>query len=248
MPTPIKIPATVEEVICHNSTVKSFVLKPKRPAPRFRPGQFLHLALDTYDPSSHWPESRVFSIANSPTRSDTLRVTFAIKGKFTRRMFDEVRPKDTVWLKLPFGSFTFADNEKPIVLVAGGTGITPFLSFLEFAMDEQMNNPIDLWYGVRGQGHLIFTEILDECARKLRNFRCRYFLEEAPGRALPAARAERDCLFTGMLDIDKIYRLTERPEASVFYLSGPPLMIQTFRKKLLRRGVGEANIRVDDWE
>ena len=66
MSTPVKLPAEVENIIHHTDGVKSFIMKPLKPCPNFKPGQFLHLAIDEYDPSFHWPESRVFSIANSP--------------------------------------------------------------------------------------------------------------------------------------------------------------------------------------
>ena len=69
MPTPVKLPATVQEIITHGDDVFSLRLAPQRQIPPYLPGQFLHLALDAYDPSSHWPESRVFSIATSPTRA-----------------------------------------------------------------------------------------------------------------------------------------------------------------------------------
>jgi len=94
MPTPIKLPAEIENIIYHAVGVKSFIIEPLRPCPNFRPGQFLHLAIDEYDPSFHWPESRVFSIASAPTRRDKLRITFSVKGKFTQRMYEDVKIGD----------------------------------------------------------------------------------------------------------------------------------------------------------
>ncbi len=242
MPTPLKISATVESVIQHTDDVKTFILRPRRQVPKFKPGQFLHLALDSYDPSSHWPESRVFSIANSPTRSQALRITFAAKGKFTRRMFDDVRENRAVWLKLPFGSFTCSADDAHIVMIAGGTGITPFISFLEYAMDNRTDTAIDLWYGVRSEERIIFESVIEECQGKLANFRCGLFIEDPPRRR-PASDS-----FGGMLDLDKILEKTERPKDAVFYLSGPPQMIQAFEKGLGREGIAEENIRVDAWE
>ena len=110
-------------------------MAPLEKCPSFKPGQFLHLAIDNYDPGFHWPESRVFSVASSPTRLETIRITFSVKGKYTKRMFTEVEEGDIVWLKLPYGSFTFTKH-KSLIFVAGGTGITPFLSFLEYAIDN----------------------------------------------------------------------------------------------------------------
>lgn len=109
MSIPVKIPAKVIFVTKHTSDVCSYVLKPEKICPKFRPGQFLHLAIDTYDPSYPWPESRVFSIANSPTRKETIKITFAVKGRFTKRMYNELKEGDIIWLKLPYGDFTFND-------------------------------------------------------------------------------------------------------------------------------------------
>jgi len=113
----VKIPAIVEKVIKHTDNVCSYVMIAQKRCPRFKPGQFLHLSIDSYDPSFQWPESRVFSIASSPTKRDRLKITFAIKGKYTKRMFDEIKVNDIVWLKLPYGYFVIEKKSPEIILL-----------------------------------------------------------------------------------------------------------------------------------
>lgn len=234
----VKIPAIVEKVNKHTSDVCSYVFKPKRRCPRFKPGQFLHLAIDPYDPSFQWPESRVFSIANSPTRREKIKITFAVKGKFTKRMYDEIKESDTVWLKLPYGDFTFDENDKDIVLIAGGTGITPFLSFLEYAIDNKISSKIKLYYGVRSKELLLFEELISECDNCLPNFNKSIYLE-----------SERDLKFRyGRLNIEQILNETENKENTIFYLSGPVEMVNNFKAYLKDNSINEPQIRIDKWE
>ena len=75
------------------------------PRPRWKPGQFLHLALDPYDPSGHWPESRCFTMASGSLEKEFVRLTIAAKGTFTRRILAELQPGRKVWMKAPYGDF-----------------------------------------------------------------------------------------------------------------------------------------------
>ena len=77
----------------HGERVYTLALRPERPVPRFRAGQFLHLALDPYDPTGFWPESRVFSIASPPAQRDSVRITYAVHGG-SRRAWRAISPKD----------------------------------------------------------------------------------------------------------------------------------------------------------
>ena len=236
----VKIPATVEKVNKHTNKVCSYIFKPERRCPRFKPGHFLHLAIDTYDPSFQWPESRVFSIANSPTRRDKIKITFAIKGKFTKRMYNEIKEGDTIWLKLPYGYFTFDENDKNIVLIAGGTGITPFLSFLEFAIDNKINSKIKLYYGVQSKELFLFEELISECENSLPNFNKSIYLEKKNNI--------NDKFRKGRLNINQIFNETDNKEKTIFYLSGPVEMVNNFKAYLANSGIHESQIRIDKWE
>lgn len=242
MPTPIKLPAKVETIIQHNEDIKSFIMSPLKRYPKFKPGQFLHLAIDEYDPSFHWPESRVFSIANSPARRDKLRITFSVKGDFTKRMYGEVKMGDILWLKLPYGNFSFPDGGTETVLIAGGTGITPFVSFLEYAIDNEIDTNIRLYYGVRSPEYLIFDSLLHECERVLRNFKCHIFIETN------ANINTFDIISKGMLSIQTILSDTAGNGNAIYYLSGPRQMILSFREKLSEKGIPENLIMIDEWE
>jgi ferredoxin-NADP reductase len=234
----IKTLAVIQNVKKHSESVVSYEMVPEKTGFRFRPGQYLHLALDEYDPSRPWPESRVFSIANSPTRINLIKIAVSIKGSFTRRMYDRLKKSDQVWIKLPYGSFSFDSFSSEIVLVAGGTGITPFISFIEYAVDKNFSSTIKLFYGFRHPGLCIFDDIIQESEKRLSSFKKYYFIEE-PGNW--------KCI-KGKLDIDTIMRLTGDINTAQFYFSGPPEMVFTFKDTLHKAGVSLNHIHIDDWE
>ncbi len=100
-----KLACEVRSVTDHGERVYTVELEPSMPVPRFKPGQFMHLALDPYEPGGFWPDSRVFSIASSPGERHRLTITYAVKGVFTTRMERELAPGVPVWAKLPYGEF-----------------------------------------------------------------------------------------------------------------------------------------------
>src|SRR5262245_23694219 len=118
MSTTRKINAVVRRIIDHGDHVYTVDMTTSSRVPPFRPGQFLHLALDEFDPSSFWPESRVFSIASSPTERNMLTICYAVKGRFTTRMERELCEGRSVSLKLPYGDFVI-NQKRETMLLAG---------------------------------------------------------------------------------------------------------------------------------
>jgi len=89
MATAQKLRCLVNKITDHGDHVYTVDLAPERQLPRFKPGQFLHLTLDDYDPSGFWPDSRVFSIAGSPAQRDHLKIAYSVRGRYTARMENE---------------------------------------------------------------------------------------------------------------------------------------------------------------
>lgn len=236
MAAPIKIEAELINRIDHSDKVLEFHFKPKGRFPKFKAGQFLHLALDEYDPSFEWPESRVFSIASGSRNQEFIRIVVSVKGSFTKKMKDELFIGREVWLKLPYGDFIINDCEE-IVLIAGGTGIAPYISFLENKLIEGFERRINLYYGIAKYENLIFEKLLDT-AIKYEKFNMVLYLEEQ-------AQNNNFCFKEGRLNIYDI--IDENKKESLYYLSGPFLMIKDFREILLNNNIKKENIRIDDW-
>lgn len=241
MPIPVKFPSKVISVKKHTKDVCSYIFKPEKKCPNFKPGQFLHLAMDPYDPSYSWPESRVFSIANSHTRKETIKITFSVKGRYTKRMYQEINEGDIIWLKLPYGNFTFnKTNKDPTVLIAGGTGITPYISFLEYSVDNKSDKKIVFYYGVQSEELLLFADVFSECENVLLNFKKVIFIEEL--------ESDEDSQYRkGILDIGKIHKEVDDNNAH-YYLSGPLDMIKQFKRYLMKHSVPGTHIHIDEWE
>lgn len=234
MANPVKLKAVVTEVIRHTGSVASYRFKPQGRVPKFRAGQFLHIALDEYHPDTQWPESRVFSIASAPSeRGIELAVTISVKGPFTERIFKTLKKGSECWLKLPYGEFLFPPD-RHLTLIAGGVGITPYLSLLKQMLEEKSEQVVTLCYGVRSAEHYLFGDLIERCVEDLPNFRKTVWYEDGSG---PGEK--------GILDIDVIHAAA--PDASLFYLSGPPVMIAAFKIRLIELGVESGRIRVDDW-
>jgi len=198
---------------------------------QYNPGQFLHLALDEYDCVGQWPESRCFSMQSSPTE-ETLKITFAVKGSFTNRMKNELHKGKEIWLKLPYGElFTQPHNKVNTVFIAGGTGITPFLSL--FA-DESFNEYINprIYLGFRSKKYNIYENEL----REIRNNSCN------SNNLLKVYYEDK----YGIIDIKTI--LKENGTNSDYFISGPPIMIKSFKSYLINSGLPEQKVLTDEWE
>lgn len=238
MARPLHLRSRIGAITDHAPGLRTLVLVPERPVPPFRPGQFMHLALDAYDPSGHWPDSRAFSIASPPSDRERIEITVSEVGRFTRRVMGLVGGEE-VWVKLPYGEFTVeCGDESGVVLVAGGTGITPFLSFLR--QDRIGGAKVRLLYGARRPELLIFRRTLDEAERRLPGFGWQAFAEDGA-----QAPVRSGCL-SAEAALEEAHRLPD-PGGCDFYLSGPPAMISTLQSGLLAKGVAAGRIRVDAW-
>ena len=249
MPNPIKLAAAVRTVLKHSDGVYTVTFVPEKKPPRFSPGQFLHLTVDPYDPAGgFWPESRVFSIA-SPSGADLITIVYSVKGAYTHKMEDRLKPGTGVWLKLPYGDFvikTSIREGQDVVLVAGGTGISPFIPYLEELIRERgVSRRVSLHYGARLCSHILFPELLERCADGLNGFDATIWVEnEASDRLRVRGIRARN----GRLSIDSIYTEARELKDPVFFLSGPPAMIRFFKEGLVDKGVTTDNIKIDEWE
>ena len=173
--TPQKLRSQVNKTTDHGDHVYTVDLAPERPVPRFKPGQFLHLTLEDYDPSGFWPESRVFSIASSPAQRNDLKIIYSVRGRYTARMENELQEGRMVWVKLPYGDFVIRGANN-VALLAGGTGITAFTAFLENLMPEHPSM-VYLVYGARNRNLLIYRDMIENQVSRITKLKTFYFIE-----------------------------------------------------------------------
>ncbi|MCX7009935.1 MAG: FAD-dependent oxidoreductase [Kiritimatiellaeota bacterium] len=234
-----KVPCVVNTVTSHGEQVYTITLTPEFPLPQFKPGQFAHLALDEYDPSSFWPESRVFSLASSPAERMQLVLCYAVKGVFTGRMERELTPDKRVWVKLPYGDL-IVGNESHVVLFAGGTGISAFTAFLGGLSAERIGQ-VALYYGVRQPSLLLFREQIETAAIRCPQLRVRYLSERD---AIPPVEKTPSRIHCGAGRLAGALALADgfEPTVTTFYLSGPPVMLENLTAQLLAAGVPIKNM------
>lgn len=195
---------------------------------KYQPGQFLHLALDAeYDGAGQWPDSRCFSMQSNPDE-ETIRITYAVKGEFTKKMEEQLKVGNEVWLKFPYGDlFSQPHNKENTVFIAGGTGITPFLSLFTHKSFEEYISP-KIYLGFRSKDYNIY---LDELERSYSSEKfVKSFYQDTDG----------------VIDINQIF--SENGTSSNYFISGPPVMIKTFKEALVKQGVSNENVLTDDWE
>lgn len=138
-------PATVAEVEKISSAVYRLVVEPEGDTPvAFLPGQYVHLAV----PGTS--EHRSYSFANPPEVADKL--TFYIKvleqGVMSEYISTRAQSGDEIPVTGPFGHFYLRPPVRPLVMVAGGTGLAPMLSMLDHLVNAGgTDQPIHLLYG-----------------------------------------------------------------------------------------------------
>jgi len=193
----------------------------------YNPGQFLHLALDDYDGVGQWPQSRCFSMQSTPEDKE-IKITFSVKGEFTNRMKNELLEGKEVWLKLPYGDlFDRGHDKSNCVFIAGGTGITPFLSLFNHQSFFTYKNP-KIYLGFKTEVFNIYNYELFKIKNENANMQVYYENKD------------------GILNIESIF--IDSGINANYFISGPPNMIKSFKEHLIDNSVISSNIYTDDWE
>lgn len=198
---------------------------------RFEPGQYLELNLphDNADIRGH---RRIFSIAARPGEEQiSIGTKLPAKPSSFKRALMNLKPGSTLYATRVGGDFVLpSDQRVPVVCIAGGIGVTPFISFI-----TSSDRPIKLIYSVNSINDLSYVDTL-----KQHNVDVTVV---SPDTAkLPDREWKHE---SGPLDRNLLKKLIDADKRPVVYVSGPPGMVIAFRDIVMSLGIKK--VKVDEF-
>lgn len=215
-----------------------FIFTPDQPL-KFQPGQYLEWTLGHKHPDNRG-NRRYFTIASSPTEPNIIMgVKFYKPTSSFKTTLSTMQPGDTIIASQLSGEFVMPkDPAQPLVFIAGGIGITPFRSMIQYLLDKNEKRPIVLIYSARTTGDIAYKKIFDEAEKKL-GIKTIYVLSDLS--SVPKSWAgER-----GYVNMDIIKKVVPNLTDCVFYLSGPRSLVLTFQKTLAETDIKKSRIKQD---
>jgi CDP-4-dehydro-6-deoxyglucose reductase len=202
----------------------------------YLPGQYIDILLRD-------GRRRSFSLASAPDREADLQihVRHVPDGRFTSHVFDGLKERDLLRFQGPFGTFFLrADSDRPLVMLAGGTGFAPIKAILERAFDEGLQRPVHLFWGARAARDLYMNTLVESWVRQYPNFRYTPVLSEP----LPSDDWTGE---TGWVHDSVIHHYPDLGAYDV-YASGPPPMIDAARAAFPDHGLQAGHLFYDSFE
>jgi ferredoxin-NADP reductase len=233
-------------------SICSFYLYPEdgQALPSFLPGQFLTFRLDVTTATEGTEQIiRCYSLSDAP-RPDYYRISIKRvppspsgnrpSGRSSSYFHDHVEVGSLLQVRAPAGHFHIDRSAAPVVLIAGGIGITPLLSMLNWCLAEQPGREIWLFYGVRNSREMVMKSYLESLEAAHPNFRLRVCFSDP----LPDDVAVRDYQHRARVDVNVLrMQLPLRPYH--FYLCGPTPMMESLVPALEDWGVPETRIHFE---
>jgi ferredoxin-NADP reductase len=231
---PKEMKLKVVEIIEETGSTKTFRFKRVDGSlPPFRPGQYVNLFVDVDGVLT----SRPYSISSSPGEK-TFDLTIQQKpgGFVTRYLLNELQVGDELKSTGPQGHFYYEPltDGKDLVLLAGGSGITPFMSMIRTLLNEDDVPEIQLIYGSRIPEDVIFGENLSTLANDHASFDYSLVISEPP---------EGYSGLCGFLDAKLVHDQVGEVEGKTFYICGPNVMYDFCLKALDELGVPPHKVR-----
>ena len=235
-PRPMRVARIVRET---PDAVSVFLEDPNGAPLAFSAGQFLTLEVDT----DHGRLRRAYSLSTSPRAgADAVTVKRVEGGRVSGFVNERLREGDTVRVLGPSGSFTVRTNPRTareLVLVAGGSGITPVISIARTVLAEEPQSRVTLIYGNRREADVIFREALDALAREHEGrLTLDHVLEEPPeGWSGGRGKLDRPAFESRLEALGLAGRV-----GAEWYVCGPDPMRAAVRESLALRGVDRAQL------
>ena len=207
----------------------------------FKPGQAIDVVL--LDPliTDAQNNRHAFSIVSAPFEAH-LTVATRLRDSVFKRALKSLATGSPIQIEGPFGSLTLHNNRaRPAVLIAGGIGITPFMSILRHATKEQLPQQLVLIYSNRRPEDAAFLAELQGLERQNTLFRLVATMTQM-SKSTRSWTGE-----TGMIDEDLVKRVSSQLASPIYYLAGPPAMVEAVRQTLNHAGVDDDDIRSEEF-
>jgi predicted ferric reductase len=200
---------------------------------RFSPGQFAWVKLAG---SAYTLEEHPFSFASSAEHPERLEFGIRSLGDFSGAIGD-VEPGTRAFIDGPHGAFSI-DRYPAVgyVFIAGGVGITPFMSFLRTMADRRDPRPVQLYYADKTREAIAYADDLEQLGQRL-DLEIVYVLEEPP----PDWTGESGFVTAELLE----RRLPRERVQRTYFICGPPPMMEAVQAALLEQGVDQWRIQME---
>lgn len=232
---PAKIEYRVTAITEASPSAKTFRLTPVDGyIPPFRPGQFINVDMEINGIRT----SRAYTLSSPVTERGYYEITVkrAPNAFGSAHMLDDVKVGDTVTSSGPSGTFYRLPcvHGKRLVFIAGGSGITPFLSMLQTDADKLDHSfDIDLIYGSASEDDIIAKAQLDKLEAE--GYVRVHHVISNPGE---------NCAYrTGFVTGELIREIVGDVSSCTFYMCGPNVMYRFVRSELEKLGVSRRAIR-----
>lgn len=217
--------------------IKSFLLDVGGRPYRFLPGQWIDLYLDIGGQT----EIGGYSPTSSPLQLSQmeLAVRRAYRSPASHYLYEQARPGEIVVISEGQGKFSYrCAQNRSIVLIGGGIGLTPLMSMIRHASRACPENMVHLLYSIRDPSEYLYRQELTELATKWPQFKLWVTVTGAnhDNWQGPFGRIDRNILRQQGLDSQALY-----------YLCGPPSLTHSMTAALSAFGIPMDRIRFEAW-
>lgn len=233
-----------------NAIVTSFYLEPAEPSPlpSYKPGQYLTVRVPSPDGLT---TMRNYSLSDRPGL-DHLRISVkretgpkasTPKGYVSNLLHDKIDVGSTIDIAPPCGEFFLDVNEnhdRPLVLLAGGIGITPLYAILRTALSATPERKVVLIYGSLNQDIQTFRDDIAELAAKHKNLAIHFRYSEPKY----AAQKRHPASDTGMIDVALVEKLVPEKDADYYFCGPKPFMVNMYHQ-LLAWGIPASQVHFE---
>ncbi|WP_307473853.1 NO-inducible flavohemoprotein [Paenibacillus harenae] len=239
---------TVERKVEESSVITSFYLVPQDGGSlaSYEPGQYVSLKLDI--PGETYTQIRQYSLSDAPgkpyyrisiKREDTEEDRAA--GIASVYLHHSLQQGETLWLSAPAGDFTLdRSDDRPLVLLSGGVGITPMLSMLLAALERQPQRQVTFIHAVRsGHEHAWKNEVAS-LAEKHPQLNVSFIYGQPTQQDVAEQAFDKE----GYIDLEWLKSAVPTPD-SAFYFCGPIPFMRTVNSLLTEWGVPAADIHYE---
>ena len=206
---------------------------------QFQAGQFITLTLINAPETDAEGDTRAFSLASAPYEKD-LMIATRMRESALKRILKTMTFGSSVEIRGPFGSLVLhRDVNRPAVFVAGGIGITPFRSIVLQANQDGFSHRLFLFYSNRRPEDAAFLAEL----RVLEKVNPNYILIGIMTNMAESSRSWEGQ--KGHINKEMLSAFVKDLAEPIYYVAGPPGMVEAIRNLLQKSGADEDNIHVE---